>query len=137
MIYFALLPEKILLLSVEDYEIRVTEKEDCILVTPYFPVGAPAYPVIVTMRGVKDVYHAAREASIGFLRHTTWVGHLFKFVLIDEKGEELFRFTDGAALELSDDRVVIAANTIEDMLLTKGSLRDEGRQIIITGGISK
>ena len=131
MIYFALLPEKILLLSVEDYEIRVTEKEDCILVTPYFPVGAPAYPVIVTMRGVKDVYHAAREASIGFLRHTTWVGHLFKFVLIDEKGEELFRFTDGAALELSDDKVVIAANTIKDMPLAKESVQKETRDIVV------
>ena len=131
MIYFALLPEKILLLSVEDYEIRVTEKEDCILVTPYFPVGVPAYPVIVTMRGVKDVYHAAREASIGFLRHTTWVGHLFKFVLIDEKGEELFRFTDGAALELSDDKVVIAANTIKDMSLAKESVQKETRDIVV------
>ena len=131
MIYFALLPEKILLLSVEDYEIRVTEKEDCILVTPYFPVGVPAYPVIVTMRDVKDVYHAVREASIGFLRHTTWVGHLFKFVLIDEKGEELFRFTDGAALELSDDKVVIAANTIKDMSLAKESVQKETRDIVV------
>ena len=131
MIYFALLPEKILLLSVADYKIRVTEKEDCILVTPYFPVGAPAYPVIVTMRDVKDVYHAVREASIGFLRHTTWVGHLFKFVLIDEKGEELFRFTDGAALELSDDKVVIAANTIKDMSLAKESVQKETRDIVV------
>ena len=131
MIYFALLPEKILLLSIEDYEIRVTEKEDCILVTPYFPVGVPAYPVIVTMRDVKDVYHAVREASIGFLRHTTWVGHLFKFVLIDEKGEELFRFTDGAALELSDDKVVIAANTIKDMSLAKESVQKETRDIVV------
>lgn len=131
MIYFALLPEKILLLSVEDYEIRVTEKEDCILVTPYFPVGAPAYPVIVTMRDVKDVYHAVREASIGFLRHTTWVGHLFKFVLIDEEGKELFRFTDGAALELSDDKVVIAANTIKDMSLAKESVQKETRDIVV------
>ena len=131
MIYFALLPEKILLLSVEDYEIRVTEKEDCILVTPYFPVGVPAYPVIVTMRDVKDVYHAVREASIGFLRHTTWVGHLFKFVLIDEEGKELFRFTDGAALELSDDKVVIAANTIKDMSLAKESVQKETRDIVV------
>ena len=131
MIYFALLPEKILLLSVADYKIRVTEKEDCILVTPYFPVGVPAYPVIVTMRDVKDVYHAVREASIGFLRHTTWVGHLFKFVLIDEKGEELFRFTDGAALELSDDKVVIAANTIKDMSLAKESVQKETRDIVV------